>query len=446
MTLDLIFKIAIYIALSVLSLYILNSLLNQFLYNKRNLPIVIKILMNLFLLALATSTHFIKYNPAINVIISIVLILGLATYRFKGDIKRKFVISISCITVAIINELVVSFLYNLFLDKLIKININVELYNLTGAIITSIINLVLVKSFSLYRNKKASYEEFGIADSLQVIAIPICSILILHSYASVFDFNFIKSQALMSIPIIAIIFINIFFYYLFDKLKESEKIKYENEIFKSKSEYYIALEKSTNSTFDKMRIVKHDLSYHLLFLKLKIKENNTEALLEAENKINILLDDVLEEKLECYTKNQKLNTILNYKLLQFSEEYMDIRMNICVLENAIIDESSLYVILGNALDNVKNYFNNINLTNKKLFINILDDESNLYIKIENTLLDRLEFRNDLPVTTNNDKFSHGIGLKSIKRLIEDKNGYFKISTENNLFSLEILLYEEITYK
>ncbi|MFV0274759.1 MAG: GHKL domain-containing protein [Bacilli bacterium] len=446
MTFGFIFKVSIYIALSILSLYTLNSLLNQFLYNKRNLPIVIKLLMNLFLLTLATSTHFIKYNPAINVIISVVLTLGLATYRFKSDIKRKFVIAISWITVAMITELVVSFLYNLFLDKLIKININVELYNLTGAIVTSIINLVLVKSFSMYRNKKTSYEKFEIADSLQVVAIPICSILILHSYANVFDFNFIESQTLMALPIIAIIFINIFFYYLFDKLKENEKIKYENEIFKSKSEYYITLEKNTNSTYDKMRIVKHDLNYHLLFLKSKIKENNAEALLEAKNKIDILLDEVLEGKLECYTKNQKLNTILNHKLSQFSEEYIDIRMNICVLENAIIDESSLYIILGNALDNVKNYFNNINLTNKKLFINILDDESNLYIKIKNTLLDKLEFRNDLPVTTNNDKFSHGIGLKSIKHLVEEKNGYFKISTENNLFSLEILLYEEITYK
>ncbi len=38
---------------------------------------------------------------------------------------------------------------------------------------------------------------------------------------------------------------------------------------------------------------------------------------------------------------------------------------------------------------------------------------------------------------------HGVGLKSIKKIVEDKNGHFKIKTNNHVFSLEIVLFDEI---
>ncbi len=38
---------------------------------------------------------------------------------------------------------------------------------------------------------------------------------------------------------------------------------------------------------------------------------------------------------------------------------------------------------------------------------------------------------------------HGVGLKSIKKIVDDKNGYFKIKTNNHVFSLEIVLFDEI---
>ena len=55
----------------------------------------------------------------------------------------------------------------------------------------------------------------------------------------------------------------------------------------------------------------------------------------------------------------------------------------------------------------------------------------------------LVFENGLPLTTKQDKSMHGIGLKSIRKLVEDQNGYFNIKTENYIFSLEILLFHEM---
>ncbi len=74
---------------------------------------------------------------------------------------------------------------------------------------------------------------------------------------------------------------------------------------------------------------------------------------------------------------------------------------------------------------------------------ILEESDNLLIKISNPYRHKLIFENGLPITNKNDKLMHGIGLKSIKKIVNEKQGYFKINTDDNIFSLEILLFDEI---
>ncbi|MCQ4936347.1 GHKL domain-containing protein [Anaerotignum propionicum] len=109
----------------------------------------------------------------------------------------------------------------------------------------------------------------------------------------------------------------------------------------------------------------------------------------------------------------------------------------------MLNESSLYIILGNAIDNALECLCKRESIEKKLSILILEDNKNLLIKIENPFTGSLNFKNGLPLTTKQNRTMHGIGLQSIRKLVQEKDGYFKITTINNNFSLEILLYGEI---
>lgn len=105
----------------------------------------------------------------------------------------------------------------------------------------------------------------------------------------------------------------------------------------------------------------------------------------------------------------------------------------------------MYIILGNVIDNAVRNFDSSTSDVKQIIIRIFDDCGNLYIKISNPYCKKLNFKNGLPITDKEKKSLHGVGLRSIKSLIESKNGYFDISIKNNLFTIEILLYDEIKY-
>ncbi len=241
---------------------------------------------------------------------------------------------------------------------------------------------------------------------------------------------------------ILLLFINVFFFYLFDKLKITEKIKYDNELLKSQSEYYVKLEENICNSYNRIRIVKHDLKNNLLFLKSKTYENTSESLQSISKTIDYLIGEVLSEDFKEYTKNQRLNRLLNYKLTDIEKSNIDFEIESNISEQANIDESYLYVIIGNAIDNAIENFNTLMSCQKIIKILIHNDDNNLFIKISNPYNKKITLKNDLPITAKEDTLMHGLGLSSVKNIVKSKNGHFKIKTDNYIFSLEIILFDE----
>ena len=63
----------------------------------------------------------------------------------------------------------------------------------------------------------------------------------------------------------------------------------------------------------------------------------------------------------------------------------------------------------------------------------------LLIHVENHFEGQQELRSGIPVTTKVDKDYHGYGMLSIRRIVEKYGGSFVISTEDQLFQIDIML-------
>ena len=63
----------------------------------------------------------------------------------------------------------------------------------------------------------------------------------------------------------------------------------------------------------------------------------------------------------------------------------------------------------------------------------------LLIHVENHFEGALELRDGIPLTTKDDKDYHGYGMLSIRRIVEKCGGNFEISTEDQLFQIDIML-------
>ncbi|NCC15917.1 MAG: GHKL domain-containing protein [Clostridia bacterium] len=440
------FQVVLYMAINLLSLYTLNNAISLFLKRKAvNSKSGIKVVVYILYFVIGTITYFWQVSPITNILTQ-VLLTFVIMIPYSGSFGNKLVIVCSYTTGVVLLELIVGITYSIHLKTPLSQIVNDDISKIIGSLMAGLALLLVVKTLQLYQRKKEASERFCFFDSLQVAIIPVCSIFIMHTLKELSKYVVSNVQWLVVAALLCVVFINLLFYFLFDRLRKIEKLKYENELLKNQSEYYIELEKQINLTFEKIRTIKHDLKHNLVYLKAKLQEQTEDSLSEVENKIDLLIGEVLSDNIKLYTKNQKLNRILNYKLFSADKENINTEVKVSIRENASIDESSLYIILGNAIDNAIEYLNNSASLEKKIAIRILEDNNNLILKIQNPFIGYLDFKNGLPLTTKQNRTMHGIGLQSIKKFVQDKNGYLKISILNNIFSLEILLYDEIKNK
>ena len=432
-------EIAFYIGQSSINLYIINSVLKIFFEQKKSL--INKVITYSIYMLFGVLSHYLVSMAAINVLITVALVYLIST-NYTCNMKNKITIACSWTVFIMVTEIIVSVLYARILQENLSSFVFDKSANFIAIIIHTLIVLILIKALDVYKNKKYPSGKLSVLDSLYVCVVPMCSILILHLFVNL-SFLYQIEHHIIIIMCALIVFINIFFFALFERLRISEKLKYENALLRNQEEYYVRLQENAKETFEKVRIIKHDFKYKLLYLKSKIEENDNCLNKEVVCAIDGMLEDSISDGSFEYTKNKKLNRILNYKLFSVKDIAIDVKVNIP--EDIYIDEVSVYIILGNLIDNAVRNFNNSISKQKEIVIRIVDDCDNLFIKISNPYAKKLKFRNGLPLTDKRDTSLHGVGLKSVKELVENKNGYFKINTDDYIFSLEVLLFDEIKH-
>ena len=138
---------------------------------------------------------------------------------------------------------------------------------------------------------------------------------------------------------------------------------------------------------------------------------------------NEVLDTVLTEKsLFCAASNIKVNCIADGR-----------RMD-------VFDPVDLYTVFGNALDNAIESVKQLeNQEMRMIDVLVYVRKQFLMINIMNPIGSRLEFDGDVPVSTKAKNGYHGFGLKSIRYTVSKYNGFMKIDTDENIFSLKILI-------
>ena len=217
-------------------------------------------------------------------------------------------------------------------------------------------------------------------------------------------------------------------------LERNQLLEEQDKLIKAKeAEKYQSYQNSKEAE-EKMRRINHDLNHHFNYILSCIddKDKIREYINKLKGEVNevakyfdtgsAIVDLILQEQ---YEKAEKLGI----KLLVvggFEEELK--------VEPAIVS-----IILGNLLNNAvegaskaKSEFKNINVT----FYQEAGKE--FYLEVSNTAnIDDLKMENGKLETTKEEKESHGIGLKSVRKAVKDNKGTMRINTENDTFSVKI---------
>ena len=278
--------------------------------------------------------------------------------------------------------------------------------------------------------------ELKVVEWTMIVALPICSLILMHSLTEVSKSFSGEANIVISISILVIVIYNIIFYTVYLKSLKMVELEANVALQEQQIEYYNSVYVELKANLNEVHRFKHDTQHTLLNAISQLSEDEN-ILKHLYEKLGCVIEHLYLETYRCYTGNASLDMILNHQVAKAKADNISVKLSISPNLDVNIDGTVLSIILGNAVDNA--YEACKNHGESEIKIEILNQKENLYIAVENAYKGSLIFENNLPKTSKEHGSRHGLGLKSIKKLVQDHQGILSINTENGIFMLQIYL-------
>ncbi len=166
---------------------------------------------------------------------------------------------------------------------------------------------------------------------------------------------------------------------------------------------------------------------------------------ECEN-VSALKDFVL--KMDNKAKMHKVysgsgilivDSIINSKLTDAENQNIEVAASVKIPSDIEVDADDMVVILGNLLDNAIEACERVN-SHKYIKVSLKYKKGCLFINVRNSFDNVIEQINGEYITRKDNKALHGIGLKSVKAIIDKYNGGIKFLTDKDEFNVHVMLY------
>lgn len=436
-------NVVIYSVLSIVSMYMYCYFFKNSFYIKRKYnPYLVFIVCANFLVVF-DYIFIIFQNPLISGLLRLVVILILSKMYFKNLIDSIFgalgIFFMQCFV-----EISVIYIYSLITNRISELNEYANYFDVFFLVAISKIILLTIIQVISWTQKSMLNNEFAVRWKrffvIRTISLPAAFILILlisYNIEEVPDFiNFV--------PIFCVLFLNIVFIFLFDELFDTMNLDTENKLLNKQIQYYSLQWEGIEKKWQEAKSINHDLKHRLLNIKSKIESEKAgnENSNSAVDEINRIIGNVDKETTLVFSGIPIIDAILNYEYSIAKSYNIDLDIKIFISGKIKIEDSALAIILGNSIDNAIEACLQSTKFPKSISIIIRDFQKNLYISIANHYEGQIKIQEGLPNTTK-DKANHGMGLKSIEKIVSMNNGSMKIDYENFEFRLEIIMFEAV---
>lgn len=192
----------------------------------------------------------------------------------------------------------------------------------------------------------------------------------------------------------------------------------------AKAQYRISKE-----NIDAISIKCHDLKHQLLAVKNVIDPQEYDEIMEMINSYGA----------EIQTNNEVLDVVFQEKNFQCRK--LGIQFT-CIIDGKALDfigTTDLYVLFGNLIDNAIEAVSKLPENEiKNIQVNVRRDRGFVIVTIENSYTGELAWSEGRLITSKSDKRNHGYGIRSIEKIVHKYNGRYSISTEDHIFSMNIV--------
>ena len=183
-----------------------------------------------------------------------------------------------------------------------------------------------------------------------------------------------------------------------------------------------------------MHQIYHDLKHQIDFIRNEKSASKRESYLAEMEKVVTLRDA------EMNTGNAILDTVLTSKSLRCAEEGIVMTCFADAHDMGFIDMMDICSIFGNAIDNAIECVEKIADKNMRLIkLTVRTQNRFLLIRVENCTDKAIDLNGGQPVTTKENKESHGYGIKSIRKAAEKYGGCMTLEQQDGWFIMTVLI-------
>ena len=225
---------------------------------------------------------------------------------------------------------------------------------------------------------------------------------------------------------------------LYAMYQEKKKIEVQRQEYAYQLEAYDRQADEKRGKEREFRKMKHDMKNNMIYLQ-ELLNSDPE---KAKEYLEEYIGEAFSGKNEfAKSGNLAIDAILNYKYVNAAEKGIRMESEIKIPDALPYKSSDLCIVLGNLLDNAIEATEKLeDEEEKQIFIKLIYQKKRLLIEIRNPYRGSLKKgRSGDYLSGKKDQENHGIGLKSVRKVVEKYDGTLDIHTENQQFQITIIL-------
>lgn len=291
--------------------------------------------------------------------------------------------------------------------------------------------------YIILRFRDYKFDVLKWTDWVAFIVIPIVSIIILTlTYTISLETNLTREHSLyLGLVSIGIIIVAILIWIMLIKISKDSEFKLQYMLLQQQYKYQNENIMQANKSMKNIAALRHDMKNKLLCIGELIKSGQTDKALEMCGACSVEVKQSTGTFIN--TRNIMLNSIVNVKLSQANENFIDCKVVVTESFEDVAD-TDLCIILGNILDNALEAVSKLPENNRKIAISLQREGGYRYIVVKNSIGESILKKNPKLISTKSDKSVHGIGIKSVEQTVKKYKGEIQYNEKGNIFSVYII--------
>lgn len=434
-------EVITFFAIYLYNLFLINyyGKIAEFKLNKKLIVVLFPIVMSLIYFSIITKLIYLPIAYMIN------FLMYILTFKiiFNVTVGSAYILSIcQTIQIIIIRDIILGIIILLSENIMIQTSESYQIYMLVSALTRIfVLTIGIIFDKEVYTNKVKMMLLYR--KKIRLIILTITSLIVILSNLNyAYYYYYVDDQVITIMMILTRICIYFCFYFAIGMAFKSIQWVEEVVFYKTNLlnlEHNNNINKKIDEYSNLLKIYNHDFKNILFNIKDSIEVGDTEKakeiILSFDNKIQAVTN---------YNKNLSNNSLINAILNRLYEK--------CNYENINFD-SDCYIPNELSISDIEliNIFNNLSSNaleacikqdnSEKRWISFKSyvKDNNLIIYQSNSFNGYIKFRNDKLVTTKKNKKLHGIGVESIKYIVNEVNGMALIKVDEEKREFKFLI-------